>query len=208
MIEKAKKEAAFVVVYMHAGAEGPDADHVTGQEEVYLGEDRGNAEAFAHMAIDAGASLVIASGPHVVRGMQFYKGHLVCLQPGRLRQLRRLLDRRRPGRERDPPRDVVVDGSVRAAPASSRSSSSAAGSRCRVEMAWFCQPTVDRRLRLKCRPHLPVGCHHPAMRGPNRPDGLRPLSWRAPRARPCPPRSPGRARRCQAQRRSRRSRRR
>jgi poly-gamma-glutamate capsule biosynthesis protein CapA/YwtB (metallophosphatase superfamily) len=55
---------------------------VTGREEYYLGEDRGNAEAFAHMAIDAGASLVIASGPHVVRGMQFYKGHLIAYSLG------------------------------------------------------------------------------------------------------------------------------
>jgi poly-gamma-glutamate capsule biosynthesis protein CapA/YwtB (metallophosphatase superfamily) len=51
---------------------------VTGREEYYLGEDRGNAEAFAHMAINAGASLVIASGPHVLRGMQFYQGHLIA----------------------------------------------------------------------------------------------------------------------------------
>jgi hypothetical protein len=43
-----------VVVYMHGGAEGSGADHVTGREEHYLGEDRGNPEAFAHMAIDAG----------------------------------------------------------------------------------------------------------------------------------------------------------
>ena len=42
---------------------------MTGREEYYLGEDRGNPEAFAHMAIDAGASLVVASGPHVLRGM-------------------------------------------------------------------------------------------------------------------------------------------
>jgi Bacterial capsule synthesis protein PGA_cap len=67
---------------MHAGAESPDADHVTGHEEYYLGEDRGNAEAFAHMAIDAGASLVIASGPHVLRGMQFYKRHLIAYSVG------------------------------------------------------------------------------------------------------------------------------
>src|SRR5207237_10712726 len=43
---------------------------------------RGDAEAFAHMAIDAGASLVIASGPHVLRGMQFYKGHLIAYSLG------------------------------------------------------------------------------------------------------------------------------
>jgi hypothetical protein len=67
---------------MHAGAEGPGADHVTGREEYYLGEDRGNPEAFAHMAIDAGASLVIASGPHVLRGIQFYRGHLIAYSVG------------------------------------------------------------------------------------------------------------------------------
>jgi poly-gamma-glutamate capsule biosynthesis protein CapA/YwtB (metallophosphatase superfamily) len=82
LIKRAVREAAIVVVYMHAGAEGPQADHVTGREEYYLGEDRGNAEAFAHMAIDAGASLVIASGPHVLRGMQFYHGHLIAYSVG------------------------------------------------------------------------------------------------------------------------------
>jgi poly-gamma-glutamate capsule biosynthesis protein CapA/YwtB (metallophosphatase superfamily) len=82
LIKQARQEAQIVVVYMHVGAEGSTADHVTGQEEIYLGEDRGNAEAFAHMAIDAGASLVIASGPHVVRGMQFYKGHLIAYSLG------------------------------------------------------------------------------------------------------------------------------
>jgi poly-gamma-glutamate capsule biosynthesis protein CapA/YwtB (metallophosphatase superfamily) len=82
LITQATREAPIVVVYMHAGAEGSDADHVTGHEEYYLGEDRGNAEAFAHMAIDAGASLVIASGPHVLRGMQFYKGHLIAYSLG------------------------------------------------------------------------------------------------------------------------------
>jgi poly-gamma-glutamate capsule biosynthesis protein CapA/YwtB (metallophosphatase superfamily) len=82
LIERAGRRASVVVVYMHAGAEGSDADQVTGQEEYFLGEDRGNAEAFAHMAIDSGASLVIASGPHVVRGMQFYKGHLIAYSLG------------------------------------------------------------------------------------------------------------------------------
>jgi poly-gamma-glutamate capsule biosynthesis protein CapA/YwtB (metallophosphatase superfamily) len=82
LITRARQEAPIVVVYMHAGAEGSDADHVTGREEYYLGEDRGNAEAFAHLAIDAGASLVIASGPHVLRGMQFYRGHLIAYSLG------------------------------------------------------------------------------------------------------------------------------
>ena len=78
LIRRAAGRANVVVVYMHAGAEGPAADHVTGREEHYLGEDRGNPEAFAHMAIRAGASLVIASGPHVLRGIQFYRRHLIA----------------------------------------------------------------------------------------------------------------------------------
>jgi hypothetical protein len=82
LIRQAARMARIVVVYMHAGAEGSDADHVTGREETYLGEDRGNPEAFAHLAIDAGASLVIASGPHVLRGMQFYHGHLIAYSLG------------------------------------------------------------------------------------------------------------------------------
>ena len=82
LIRRARREAEVVVVYMHSGAEGSGADHVTGREEYYLGEDRGNPEAFAHMAIDAGASLVIASGPHVLRGLQFYKGHLIAYSLG------------------------------------------------------------------------------------------------------------------------------
>jgi poly-gamma-glutamate capsule biosynthesis protein CapA/YwtB (metallophosphatase superfamily) len=78
LIKRAAGRASVVVVYMHAGAEGAAAGHVTGHEEYFLGEDRGNPEVFAHMAIRAGASLVIASGPHVLRGMQFYRHHLIA----------------------------------------------------------------------------------------------------------------------------------
>ncbi|MGE5293079.1 MAG: CapA family protein [Micromonosporaceae bacterium] len=82
LIKQATRQASVVVVYMHAGAEGATAGHVTGREEYFLGEDRGNPEAFAHMAIRAGASLVIASGPHVLRGMQFYRHHLIAYSLG------------------------------------------------------------------------------------------------------------------------------
>jgi len=82
LIARAKKMASVVVVYMHVGAEGSGADHVTRETEYYVGENRGNAFAFAHAAIDDGASLVIASGPHVLRGMQFYRGHLIAYSLG------------------------------------------------------------------------------------------------------------------------------
>ena len=82
LIKRAAGQASVVVVYMHAGAEGATACHVSGREEYYLGEDRGNPQAFAPMAIGAGAGLVIASGPHVLRGMQFYRHHLIAYSLG------------------------------------------------------------------------------------------------------------------------------
>jgi poly-gamma-glutamate capsule biosynthesis protein CapA/YwtB (metallophosphatase superfamily) len=77
LIRKAKKLANVVVVYMHAGAEGASADHVTKRTETFVGEDRGDPYAFAHDAINEGADLVVASGPHVLRGIEFYRGHLI-----------------------------------------------------------------------------------------------------------------------------------
>ena len=82
LIRHAHSEADVVVVYMHSGAEGSDADHVTRGTEYYVGEDRGNPYAFAHAAINDGADLVIASGPHVLRGMEFYRGHLIAYSLG------------------------------------------------------------------------------------------------------------------------------
>jgi hypothetical protein len=77
LIARAKHLADVVVVYMHAGAEGTSADHVTRASESFFGENRGNPYAFAHAAINAGADLVIASGPHVLRGLEWYRGHLI-----------------------------------------------------------------------------------------------------------------------------------
>jgi len=82
LIRTARANAPIVVVYMHAGAEGADADHVTGHEEYFVGEDRGNPRRFAHMAVDNGASLVVASGPHVMRGMEFYRHRLIAYSLG------------------------------------------------------------------------------------------------------------------------------
>jgi poly-gamma-glutamate capsule biosynthesis protein CapA/YwtB (metallophosphatase superfamily) len=82
LIAKARHLATVVVVYMHAGAEGSNADHVTRKNEYYVGEDRGNPYLFAHDAINDGADLVIASGPHVLRGMEWYHGHLIAYSLG------------------------------------------------------------------------------------------------------------------------------
>jgi Bacterial capsule synthesis protein PGA_cap len=82
LIERAGSAADIVIVAIHAGAEGTDAMRMTGQEESYVGEDRGNPEAFAHMAVDAGADLVLGSGPHVLRGMEVYRGRLIAYSLG------------------------------------------------------------------------------------------------------------------------------
>ncbi|HXF31092.1 MAG TPA: CapA family protein [Solirubrobacterales bacterium] len=82
LIRYAARRSPIVVVAIHAGAEGSDARHLTGGEEHYLGEDRGNPEAFARMAIRAGADLVLGSGPHVLRGMEIYRGRLIAYSLG------------------------------------------------------------------------------------------------------------------------------
>jgi hypothetical protein len=82
LIHAADRHADMVVVAMHAGAEGVDAEHLTGQDEIYEGENRGNPEAFAHMAIDAGADLIIGYSPHVLRAMQVYRHRLIAYSLG------------------------------------------------------------------------------------------------------------------------------
>jgi hypothetical protein len=84
LVRKASKEADVVIVYMHAGAEGSSADHVPNGPETFLGERRGNPRAFAHAMIDAGADLVLGSGPHTLRGLEWYHGHLIAYSLGNL----------------------------------------------------------------------------------------------------------------------------
>jgi hypothetical protein len=82
MVRKAKSEANLVIVVMHAGAEGVDHQHVRPGTEWFLGENRGDSEDFSHAVIDAGASLVLGSGPHVLRGMEWHHGRLIAYSLG------------------------------------------------------------------------------------------------------------------------------
>jgi poly-gamma-glutamate capsule biosynthesis protein CapA/YwtB (metallophosphatase superfamily) len=47
-----------------------------------VGENRGNSVAFAHSVVRAGADLVVGSGPHVLRGMEWYRGRLIAYSLG------------------------------------------------------------------------------------------------------------------------------
>ena len=82
IVRRAKQAADVLVVVMHAGAEGADRQHVKPGTEWFLGENRGDAERFSHAVIDAGADLVAGSGPHVLRGMEWYHGRLVAYSLG------------------------------------------------------------------------------------------------------------------------------
>jgi hypothetical protein len=82
LVRQAKRHAAIVVVIIHAGAEGAGALHTPNGTEYYLGENRGDARAFAHAVIDAGATVVLGSGPHVIRGVQRYRDRLIAYSLG------------------------------------------------------------------------------------------------------------------------------
>jgi poly-gamma-glutamate capsule biosynthesis protein CapA/YwtB (metallophosphatase superfamily) len=82
LVKKAAATHDVVVVTMHGGAEGRDRQHVTRGTETYLGEDRGNLVAFSHAVVDAGADLVVGHGPHVMRGMEWYKKRLIAYSLG------------------------------------------------------------------------------------------------------------------------------
>ena len=82
LVRQAKEHAQVVIVMEHLGAEGDAAQHVRPGEEYFLGQDRGNSIAFTHGVIDAGADLVMGSGPHVLRGFQWYHGHLIAYSLG------------------------------------------------------------------------------------------------------------------------------
>ncbi len=81
-VRAAAAKYSIVVVLFHGGAEGIEKTHVIKSNEIYIGENRGNEYAFAHSAVDAGADLVLGSGPHVVRGIETYKAKTIAYSAG------------------------------------------------------------------------------------------------------------------------------
>ncbi len=82
LVRRADRWADIVVVTMHGGTEGVGADRVPRGPETYLGEQRGDPRAFAHAVVDAGADLVAGHGPHVLRGMEWYRKRLIAYSLG------------------------------------------------------------------------------------------------------------------------------
>jgi hypothetical protein len=82
LVRKADAEADIVVIQMQGGAEGSDKTHVRPGKEMFLGENRGDLIAFTHAVVDEGADVVFGHGPHIMRGMEFYKGRLIAFSLG------------------------------------------------------------------------------------------------------------------------------
>lgn len=72
----------IVIVAFHGGAEGDGASKIPFARELYAGEDRGDVVEFAHTVIDAGADLVLGSGPHVMRALELYRDRLIAYSLG------------------------------------------------------------------------------------------------------------------------------
>ncbi len=104
LIAGAARRAGIVIVAIHAGAEGADKDHVPHGHEHAFGEDRGNARAFAHAAIDAGADLVVGSGPARHPRRRALPRAPDRVLAGQLRRLAQLRHGRAAVAERDPAR--------------------------------------------------------------------------------------------------------
>lgn len=72
----------IVIVSFHAGAEGDTFSHVPFETEYFHGENRGDVARFAHIAIDAGADILLGHGPHVPRALELYQGKIIAYSLG------------------------------------------------------------------------------------------------------------------------------
>jgi capsule synthesis protein PGA_cap len=82
VVDSIRPQVDLLIVTFHGGAEGARALR-TGEAAESLGsEPRGDLRRWARAVIDAGADAVIGHGPHVLRGMEFYRGHLIAYSLG------------------------------------------------------------------------------------------------------------------------------
>lgn len=83
-VARAATRYGRVIVTMHIGAEGAAARHTPDAVEHFAGENRGNSVAFARAAVEGGASLVVGSGPHVLRAIEWNGRSLIAHSLGNL----------------------------------------------------------------------------------------------------------------------------
>ncbi len=81
-VRRLDKLCDVVIVSIHGGSEGPKHRRLPREDEVFLEFNRGNMYAAAHYCVDAGADVVIGTGPHVTRAMELYQGRLIMYSIG------------------------------------------------------------------------------------------------------------------------------
>jgi hypothetical protein len=72
----------LLLVTFHGGSEGVRALHTPEQAESLGHEPRGELRRWAHAVIDAGADGVVGHGPHVLRGIELYRGRPIVYSLG------------------------------------------------------------------------------------------------------------------------------
>lgn len=82
VIKEVRPKADIVIVMFHGGGEGASYQHIPFKNEFYAGENRGNVVEFAHVCIDAGADLILGSGPHVARAVELYNNKFIAYSLG------------------------------------------------------------------------------------------------------------------------------
>jgi hypothetical protein len=82
VVDSVRPLVDLLVVTFHGGSEGVKALHTGVAAESLGAEPRGDLRRWARAVIDAGADAVVGHGPHVLRGMEFYRGHLIAYSLG------------------------------------------------------------------------------------------------------------------------------
>ena len=72
----------ILLVTFHGGDEGSAAVHTPDGPEFLGREPRGDLRRWSRQVIDAGADAVIGHGPHVLRGIEFYRGRPIAYSLG------------------------------------------------------------------------------------------------------------------------------
>jgi hypothetical protein len=82
VVDSVRHLVDLLVVTFHGGAEGTRALHVPEVAESLGREPRGDLRAWSRAVIDAGADAVVGHGPHVLRGVEYYRGKPIVYSLG------------------------------------------------------------------------------------------------------------------------------
>jgi hypothetical protein len=82
VVDSVRPLVDLLIVTFHGGAEGVRALHVPETAESLAREPRGDLRRWTHAVVDAGADAVVGHGPHVLRGIEFYRGRPVAYSLG------------------------------------------------------------------------------------------------------------------------------